>query len=438
MIRTDITNFRNIRSAHLHDDAKVSLVVGYNESGKSSLIGAHLFAFTGAAFGHRGKELTKLMTHGEERMHVRAAVGNIVANRTSATGDALKAIADQLSVPAEVLPILFDAKLAGDGGNKSMRAFLDGVASNKFDAVSTFANDPVVSNCLALAKRAGRTTTKQFIEYAETMRAASKDPIVPLLPSCARPTAAELAVADKAVNQVSAEIAAATASIADYNATGSKLKAIAQYRIDLGAYEIAKAKASVGDKLLNRNALTKLTNVNRDTLMSYIDILKSAGYTEQAVKLDVAATALLFAVADANSKLAANPAPLGTPLLPVLAADIERLYQELITEGLETNEAISSMCMDANAEGVKAAALREKLNADLVGAKAYQSMLWRNEGAYTAYESALPVYETGLAKAQSDWKMWDEVSKRIAAAEQCWRRVRQNGQRVFGIPAAGT
>jgi tetratricopeptide (TPR) repeat protein len=416
-IRADISNFRIIRDGHLHDDAAMSLIVGYNESGKSSLVGALKFCLTGSAFGHKGQEVSKLITIGEERMHVRLSVGSLQANRTQSGGDSLKGIANALSVPADVLPLMFDARLCGDGGNKSLKAFLDGAASSKFDASIHFENDPAVKSCIDLAKRAGRLTTKQMVEYCETMRAASKEPSVPVMPMLTRPTKAELDAANAAIEMAGTVRTAAGQESAEYKKTGDLLLAVSQYANALEAYEAAK-KASSGDDphAPMRSSCSRVAAINVASMEATRDIIAAVNLTA-AGELDKAIHTVQTVVAAAKQFIIDHPAPASAPVPPTISPEAKQLWNDLESSGLTTKEALTNMCLEAANNGAQAAQVVLAAQKEYEQAKEIQGRLLLREGQWQAYDNAVPAYETGRAKANADWARWDDAAKRIAAAE---------------------
>ena len=85
MLQMEVSNFRALRRISFEDTGKLTIIVGYNESGKTTLINAIKFAFTGEAFGHRGKDLANLLSHGEDRLSVTVRIGDVQAHRTTTT-----------------------------------------------------------------------------------------------------------------------------------------------------------------------------------------------------------------------------------------------------------------------------------------------------------------------------------------------------------------
>lgn len=366
MFKLDISNFANLREVHLHDDSQLSLICGYNESGKSSLIGAVEYAFTGSAFGLRGKDVAaELVTHGESGLHVRAVIDGLTVNRTTTAGDAVSGIADKLGVPSPVMPLLLNSTLCGDGGDKAMRVFLDGVASSKFDAAVHFAADPDVSCAVLQAKKSGRQTTKQIIEYAESIRASCKEPSAPAMPLVPNPSDDEIAAAQIAVQSESARLVEATNNYHEYEVNGQIILKIVQHQRDMEAYEKLRALSSITDSLgENRAKLEQLSNVNTKTLDAICLILENLygtdAYIDAAVNQMAKATdATKVAIGKALTILNTNPSPPSAPRLPIMAPDVLAVYDSLKSDGLTTNDGLASISKAALEGSTAALELKE-------------------------------------------------------------------------------
>ncbi len=423
MIRLDISNFRNIREAHLHDEKQLSLIVGYNESGKSSLVGSLKFVLTGAAFDLRGKDSGDLVTYGEERMHIRLQLGPLNVSRTASTGDSLKGIAERLQVPVDVVPLMFDSQLCGDGGNKAMRAFLDGVASSKFDALAHFATDPVVSECINASRRSGKVTTKQIISYCEDMRALQKEPPLPVMPSCTNPSADEVKAAADAVQAAERELVEATNAHSEAVKTGNALLQIVQHLREMATYEKLKAASTINDTLGHtRGKLVRLININMNTVDAILDILGDIPALHPSIdsarsNATIARAHIAEAITFARGYLAANPPPASTPIMPTLHPDVQNIFDDLKKENLLSQESINAMCVAAKSDTDSSFEVKKKAEGRVPTLRSIHDNLLRNQGAWKAYASALPEYETAKAKSTADWRMWDDASKLIAAAE---------------------
>ena len=423
MLRVDLSNFCNIREAHFHEDKPFSLITGYNESGKSSFIGALQFAFTGSAFGLRGEGIAGLITDGEEKMHVRCQLGTMNVNRTASSGDALKGVAERLQVPSDVMPLLFDSQLCGDGGNKSMRAFLDGVASSKFDALSHFATDPIVSECVNASRRSGKVTTKQIIAYCESLRAMQKDPAMPVMPTVTNPSDTEIVKATAAAESGNASLVEAVKAHADNEKTGAQLLQITQNLHSMASYEVAKAAATLNDSLgSTRGKLERAANINTNSLQAVLNILNDLPVFDASL----AATKTSFEAAFRDvstlliwvkNYLTLHPAPAAAPVLPLLPAEAHALYDDLKASNLLNTDSIAAMCLAVRDESRQTLELKEKAAALVQTLRGIRDDLLRQQGAWKAYTASLPEYETAKAKSASDWKMWDDASKLISAAE---------------------
>jgi len=423
MIRLDISNFRNIREAHLHDDKPFSLIVGYNESGKSGLVGSLQFVLTGSAFGLRGEGISDLITTGEERMHVRLQMGPLNINRTAGSGDALKGIAERLQVPVEVMPLLFDSQLCGDGGNKAMRAFLDGVASSKFDALSHFAADPIVSECINAARRSGKITTKQIIAYCESLRAMQKEPALPVMPSVPNPSAEEVAKAQAAADSANQVLVDAVSTHAESEKIGRQLLQITSYLQAMENYEKLKAASTLNDTLGHTRAkLEKLAGVNVNSLKAVQQILEDLPalnpvISEASSTFNNAHNTVIRASTWAREYLDANPPPKSAPVLPTLHPDAQATYDDLKASNMLDAESLRTMCLSSKGDSDGTLTAKQNAEKTVQLVRGIRDNLLQQQGAWKAYATALPEYESAKAKSQSDWKMWDDASKLIAAAE---------------------
>lgn len=103
-IKLDIINFRNLREVHLIDGNPLSVIVGYNEAGKSSLTGAIQWVITSQAYGLKGTESDQLVSWGQERMHIRLELDGKLFNRTRSGGDSLKRTLPGLVSPLTCCP----------------------------------------------------------------------------------------------------------------------------------------------------------------------------------------------------------------------------------------------------------------------------------------------------------------------------------------------
>lgn len=416
MLKVDISNFRNIRKANLHDDAKLSIVLGYNEDGKSSLCGAIQYAITGQAFGLRGDAAQALVTHGEDRMHVRLQIGDRLFNRTRTGGDPLKGNAERLGVTADVLPMLFNQKLIGDGGSKHMKAFLSGSAADRFDARIAFKDDPEMTAVIRQANTAGSITTKQLIAYCERMRAAQQKPPSPVAPAVPFPSDAELGVAAQSLKDQQEAAAKAAAELAETEKLVAALSRLAAYYPAKAAWDELKAKAAAGDPLgARRDHLNRFCNINHASLQAVADLSKSAGYAPLAAEFTHAIEGLTAMQSMARNELYNSPPPPVLPAAPACSADDAQLAGSLGVTSLAQINAVMAEAVAALSQ-LRKAWTETKALADAATVRVNQ--LNQHVGAWRSYETALPNHESAVLRAEAEWARWDAAAKLIETAER--------------------
>jgi hypothetical protein len=419
--RIRITNFRALRSVDMVDDGSLSIVVGPNESGKSTLKGAIQYAFSGTAYGRKGREDVKgLISHGADRLAVDVTAGGISASRTTATGDPLKQVAERLGVPEAVLPLLFDSEMAGDCGTKAMQAFMAGAASSKFDPIATFAKDQDVRYYIDLAYRAGKFTTKHIIEFCETNRAAQKEPPKPVRPGAPRPDPTVLAAAEEAVSNASAKVAELEATQDQLNNTGSALDAISNFLRQEAEYLQAAEAAKAGDPLgLMRAKLTAVKSLNTTSIQAVIDILAAAGsFTVPANAGTVFLTHVIESVNYATQALANNPPPVQPPPMPVLPPTAITVYTQLKAANSLDIQNIGNLSAALSTERQGNTTALHLARESLEAVKARRTQLTETVGAWKAFDEAEPSYVDACVRAREQWARWDNAAKKIKAAEE--------------------
>lgn len=435
-IDVSIQNFRNIREARLLDENSMSIIVGLNESGKSSLIGAIQYCATGTAFGRKsGATVDGLLSRGAEKMAVRLGINNIMVTRTKSSGDTIKSVADRFGVTAEMLPLLFDSKLNGDGGCKAMRAFLDSAASSAFDAQTHFVSDPAIYDLVLKARSSGKLTTKAIIEYCTTMRSYQKEPAAPVMPTSVKPTAEQVAAAYKAGCNAQELERQATDDLSESTLLGQKLVQIAQFKQDLLTYEKQRAAASTIDPLRNdRNVLNKVVLINVKSLEAVEQILMDAKYPNRACEFRTGINHVLEAINDARVLLNTNPTPASMPTPPRLSDEAMEVVSQLTTIG-DDNEPIideaevRTLLNDVGLQTTDARAALLQASANARRMEAAYSDITKNLGAWESYEQAIPKWEEAKTFATAEWERWDKGAKAIAEAETV--HINKSGD-VFG------
>jgi hypothetical protein len=426
MLKVEIANFRNLRRAALHDEGRLSIVVGDNEDGKSSLCGAIQFATSGQAYGLKGSDVSKLITRGEERMQCKVQIGDKMFSRTKSGGETLKENAARLGVSVDVLPLLFDQKLVGDGGNKHIKSFLQNSAEEKFECSVAFKDNPEILNLINKAKIAGNLTTKQIIKYMETMRAQQTAPPRPAVPACSSPTDAMVEAERIKLEETSAKITKAKADLDELADAISKLTRFQNYLTLHANWESIKASANSKDELgETRGVLAAVTSINTNGLDATANVLKGAGYLELSENLAWVSAEIKTKVEAVKAKLTALPPPPKLPPEPTIDDGIKALASSL---NVSTAKQAADMLAFAMTQDKELRKYYEDLKAEHT-ASSYSKLL-QNKGTWAAYNDALPKYDEAVEKAKDAWALWDRGVKYIQAAE---REFMQNAGDSFGL-----
>ena len=100
-----------------------------------------------------------------------------------------------------------------------------------------------------------------------------------------------------------------------------------------------------------------------------------------------------------------------------MTPDVLAVYDSLKSDGLTTNDGLASISKAALEGSTAALELKRSIEASIATLRRQEQVLLQNRGAWTYYYSALPQYESAKTKAASDWDLWDNAAKSIAAAE---------------------
>lgn len=414
----DAENFRILRKVSINDPGKVSVFVGPNESGKTTIAQGIKFAFIGEAYGRKGKESHGLVSHGQSRLNIRAQVGSQYASRTTSGGDAIRDVANRFGVPPDVLPLLFDARMCGDGGNKGMQAFLNGAGSSRFDARAHFADDPSIRVYIDKALSAGKIATKSQIEYCESQRALQKAPPEPNKPATLRYAEADLNAFRSAQANARDVLTTETATKNSVDALARGLASIACYLAAHDEWQAKKDAAGAGDALAPsvRSSLESMGNINQGTLAAIEQIVAAAGFDPAPVT--AARAHIVDCQGKAHTTLAANPRPVPLPPEPQLPSGLDALISELKAQDGFTRQGVAAFLSATLPQQADMAQRVTAASQALAQAESTLSSALRADGAWEAYIKSLPDWQANVAKANEEWARWDRAAKAIAAAEK--------------------
>lgn len=419
MLHVQLKNFRKLRDFELLDPGKLSIVVGYNESGKTTLVNSIKFAATGEAFGHKGKATKNLVSHGEERMSTTVRIGDLQFHRTVTSGDTLKHVASRLGVDTAHLPLMFDSKLCGDGGNKHMKAFLNHMGEGKFNPAAHFADDARVYPRIEAALRAGKVEARAIIKYCEEQRAASKEPPSPTMPGVKEVQADDIAKIEADLEVAQQNLAAAAMAQNSAKKFSRNLIQIATFIKDREAYTKTVEENSYEDPLAGRREhLEAVCNINITTFDAIRELMIKAGFDKDSEPVYQAQVAVRGAIRMAKKTLDNHPRPLTMPEVPVLPAEAQALWDEVNQKVEVTFEFLNSLARKAlereskaNEDVEQARRIKEDLAAKL--SQGNQSL-----GAWDAYRKISDSYESRVIQAKEEWDAWNYAAKAIAAAEE--------------------
>lgn len=417
MFRLDISCFRAFRKLNLEDDSKLILVVGLNGSGKTTLKEAIGYAFTGEAFGYRGRTVSALRTHGEtEGLVVRVSSGTFKVSRTLSGGDAIKAVAARMGVDPSILPLAFNMSLCGDGGSKALGLFLSGVGSTTFDPFVHFASDTEIKAYLDKCRQAGKIDTKAIVSYGTQMRALQKTPAEPVRPAGSRPDPDELDMLRTAKQIAEGEVSAALLSRNEAYATGKQVSAILDYLVCCEAYE--KARREVTDDPLadQREEWTRIAKVNTQTLAAMASILQGR-FPDLSAEIQELRTKVVAVSETARVTLLENPVPASLPAAPVFPTESQSLYDALQEAGITTAQDVRETLKAAESDLREATAAHAAAKSALDEVTEALEAMQRNMGAWGAYDAAIPEWDNNVEKIKAEWLRWDRMVKSVEEAE---------------------
>jgi hypothetical protein len=438
MLKLEVENFLGIAHAVLEDDKAFSVVVGPNNSGKSSLASAVEYVFTGSACGLRGQAVSDLVRRSGKagRMRVAIEVGNWNLARTKTSGTSQGEIASGLGLVPDALPLLFGHRHCLEGG-RMMRALLDAVGNDTCGLSPFMRSDELRQRLSAVqAKNPGATISK-LIAACEGMRASCKIPGDPVVPGCAEPPAGPFCLQEQVRNKAVNEHNAISEKLHAVNADHAILGRCKAYLVRLEEYRVA---LQAGDDPLGgrRAALRKLGERSINDLRGWDCLLSDAGFEAESNQWKGMIPTLEAAIASATATLTLNPAPKAAGSEPLRTPDVEERLNALVDRslcGLEAEISSNSALRDALVAELSSA------SAELTKVQSEIETLAAQRAQWTAYRAATVTLAEQKYKAQAEWESWDSLVKiirryqeqrRRAVQEKILGRVEEFGLRVMG------
>jgi hypothetical protein len=165
MIDLSIHNFRGLSRIRLVDDSPFSVVIGLNQSGKTSLAQAVGFAFCGTVGEISDPRL--LVHHGPADVRVRLNLPGWTIERSLARGPKVSDIAARLgNIPVKSLPLLFESS-ASPSYSAHLSAFLNSLENEVGDYSNILRGDPEARSFFSQALRMRQGKLRSCLYHAK-------------------------------------------------------------------------------------------------------------------------------------------------------------------------------------------------------------------------------------------------------------------------------
>ena len=414
MINLLVQNFRNIRQARLDDPTGLSVIVGKNEAGKSSLAGSIEFVMTGSAFGCKGKDIESLVHSGETRMKVDLEVGGVTASRTRASGAALKDVAARLGVDATIVPLLFNQGLCLNASGKMMRAFLDTLADAPLDLATALKEHADLLPLLNLAKLAGAITPKQVSDYATRQRAAAQPPAAPVKPTVERPDDTSIDALQANIDSLTASSTARSAEVRAVNAELDILKRCIGFTAAVAAYDLRVANLPADALNEKRATVTTMSTLSTTPVDEIAATLESCGHGDVAKQFADLQKQVQGLIAAASATLTANPIPESVGVRPALREETQVVYdRQPKKDATSIQETIDARTAWLATETPAVAAI----SSDLEVKRASIRTLTEARASWASYETGAAGHEMLVKQVDEKWNAWDALITKIAGLQ---------------------
>jgi hypothetical protein len=168
MIDLSVQNFRSLSRARLVDDSPLSVVIGLNQSGKTSLAQAVGFAFCGTVAEINDPKL--LLQHGAADLRVCLNLPGWTIERSLARGPKVSDIAARLrNIPVHSLPLLFESS-ASLNYSAHLLAFLNSLENGVSDCSEILSSDPDARSLFLQALRLRQGKLRSCLYHAKGQR----------------------------------------------------------------------------------------------------------------------------------------------------------------------------------------------------------------------------------------------------------------------------
>ena len=426
MLKLEVDNFLGITHAELEDESAFSVIVGANNSGKSSLASAVEYVFTGGACGLRGQGVSNLIRQGRTRMKVSLEVGQWNLARTKTSGVSQGEIANGFGIVPDGLPLLFNHRHCLEGGSRLMRALLDSVSNDSGD-LSRFVTDDDMRRRLTTAQAKNPGSVNKLIAACEEERKIHRAPGEPLAPNCAEPAPDVLLCLEATRNEAAIAHSRVLEKLHSANADLAVLGNCKRYFEALALYQAALSVSAEDPLGERRVSLRGVANLCVSAMGGWGRQLADSGFSAEAEALAAVHKTVEAAVTHAKEMLATHPAPRTIGPEPVLRPETEARLQMLDEYSLAGVENEISKVTH-----LKDALVTEERSAAGVLASVQEEIdtLAAHNAQWTVYRSSIASLAETRYRIETEWNGWDALIKVLQAYQEQKRRAVQ--EKILG------
>lgn len=410
-----IENFMGIRSAVLEDRKNISVIVGCNESGKTSLGGSISFAWSASALGFRGKDTISLIHRGASSFRVETQLGEKRVYRTRSTGTALKDVASDLNIGPDSLPLLFGENVLS---GRPLRAFIDALAS-KQPSVEGDLSEEFKPFFKELVESGKVKSDLDLVPLAEARRASFKSPDKPAAPISSKPQQEALIQSKQSLDAARLaldEIQSAT-SLSVLRGDKKRIEDVLAHLAAVEKYNEAVAKMKEWSDPLagRRSSLISLIQLKASLKLPDENIFKSAGFPLAAKAIAEAKAVIEEAMEGAIQLNATHVPPADLGKAPVLLDEAKAFYDSLSDKSIESLETLYSHVSSALSD---LAQKTDAAKAAVTLAEENDQSLRSCESRWNDFETRMAEYEIKASEIAVHWNQWDQFVKFVSGLIQ--------------------
>ena len=434
MIDLSIHNFRGLSRTRLVDDRPLSLIVGMNQSGKTSLAQAIAYAFCGTVGEIKDPNL--LVTQGQSDLRVRLNLPGWTLERSLARGPKLSEIATRLgNVPVKSLPLLFESG-ACLGYSAHLVAFLNSLDAAPADYSGMLKADPEARLLFLHALQARDGKLRSCIYYAKEQRERLSPGAKPAAPREMKPAAESLMAARAQLEMATDNYNRRLNVWRDFASRKERLVAAREW---YGARELFETSAKTGR---NDCLQEKRLSLERFSLLDLRPLQRAGEELKATMREDlVVPLALVLSQIEAAKEEAARTLsnhPRGS------SRDAPRpLSDESLTElrrlGINSRASLEAALKDLSEEGPNHQEVAQSRMA-LSEAQSMVIKLERDAAIWEEYEITIEQYSLAEIERQRRWEAWNRVfhavqtelnQTTVSARDQIERLVKKYSERLL-------